>query len=163
MNFARPDSMRRWLFRSRSAAAAVLLGTVVLGCSTKSSPSSPGQVNVTGTWTGDLTVLQMPVRMTWTLTQTDATSVNGPALLGVSSGTVLLNGFLVGTLSGSTLTYTISVGPGGIPTQPTCAGQIGGTMNVTISGTATMTGTSAVTGSNCTPPFPGGTLTLTRQ
>jgi hypothetical protein len=101
--------------------------------------------------------------MTWTLTQADATNVTGPVTVGLTSGTVLMNGFLTGTLSGSSLTYTISVGPGGIPTQPTCVGQVGGTMAATIGVTSTLAGTSAVTGSNCTPPFPGGTITLTRS
>jgi hypothetical protein len=111
----------------------------------------------------DLTVLQTPARMTWTLTQSDATTVTGPITLGLSSGTVLLNGFLTGALAGSQLTYTIAVGPGGIPTQPTCLGQIGGTMTATIGVTSTLSGTSSIVGSNCSPPFPGGTITLTRQ
>src|SRR5262245_37825560 len=149
--------------RARTIAVALLLATLI-ACTDKSTPSTPSQsTNLTGTWIGNLTVQQLPVRMTWTLTQTDATNVNGPVLIGLSTGTVLMNGFLVGTLSGSTLTYTISVGPGGIPTQPTCAGQIGGTMAVNIGVTATMTGTPSITGSNCTPPFPGGSITLTRQ
>jgi hypothetical protein len=148
----------------RALIVAALLGLVATACSDKSTPSTPSpSVNLTGTWAGDLTVLQTPARMTWTLTQSDATTVTGPVAFGLSSGTVLLNGFLTGALSGTTLTYTISVGPGGIPTQPTCAGQIGGTMTAAIGTTSTLTGTSAVTGSNCTPPFPGGTITLTRQ
>lgn len=147
----------------RALIGVALLAAVAAGCGEKSTPSSPSAVNLTGTWVGNLTVQQLPVRMTWTLTQTDATNVTGPVLLGLQTGTVLMNGFLVGTLTGSSLAYTISVGPGGIPTQPTCAGQIGGTMTASIGTIATLSGTSAVTGSNCTPPFPGGTITLTRQ
>jgi hypothetical protein len=147
----------------KALTVVALLCSLAIGCSDKSTAPTPSAINVTGTWVGSLTVLQMPVQMTWTLSQTDATTVNGPVLIGVSSGTVLLNGFLTGTLSGSTLTYTISVGPGGIPAQPTCAGQIGGTMTVTVSAVSTLTGTSAVMSSNCAPPFPGGTITLTKQ
>src|SRR5262245_51041049 len=145
-------------------AATALLCVVVIGCSDKSTPNVPSpSINLTGTWVGTITVLQTPAQMTWTLTQSDATTVTGPVLLRLSSGTVLLNGFLTGALAGSTLTYTIAVGPGGIPTQPTCAGQVAGTMTANIGTVSTLTGTSAVTGSNCTPPLPGGTLTLTRQ
>src|ERR1044072_7179192 len=107
----------------RALAVAVLFGLAAAGCSEKSStPSTPSQpTTLTGTWTGDVTVLGTNTRMVWTLTQS-GTAVTGPVLLGLPSGTVLLNGFLTGTLSGSTLTYTISVGPGGVPTQPTCVG-----------------------------------------
>jgi hypothetical protein len=157
--------MRRAVSHVRSAAiVAVLLGLAASGCTSSSTPNTPTQgINLTGTWTGNLTVQGAPVRMTWTLTQADATNVTGPVTVGLTSGTVLMNGFLTGTLSGSSLTYTISVGPGGIPTQPTCVGQVGGTMAATIGVTSTLAGTSAVTGSNCTPPFPGGTITLTRS
>ena len=147
----------------RALIVAALLACVATACSEKSTPPAPTPINVTGTWVGNLTVLNNPVQMTWTLTQSDATNVTGPVFLGLASGTVLLNGFLTGTLSGSTLTYTISVGPGGVPAQPNCAGQIGGTMAVNVAAVSTMTGSSAVTGSNCTPPFPGGTITLTKR
>jgi hypothetical protein len=100
--------------------------------------------------------------MTWTLSQT-GTAVTGPVVLGLANGTVLMNGFLTGSVSGTTLTYIISVGPGGIPLQPSCAGQITGTMAVTIAGVSTLAGTPTVTSSTCTPPFPAGSITLTRQ
>lgn len=146
----------------RALTIAALL--FAAACSEKSTPSTPSPaVNLNGTWSGDLTVLGMQARMIWTLTQNDATNVTGPITLGLPSGTVLLNGFLTGTLAGSQLAYTIAVGPGGIPTQPTCAGQIGGTMTATIGGTSSLTGTSSIIGSTCAPPFPGGTITLTRQ
>ena len=151
-------------FMRRRLMLAILLGLAVTGCTSSSTLSTPSQSsNLSGTWIGNLTVQGTAVRMTWTLTQADATNVNGPVTLALASGTVLMNGFLTGTLSGSNLTYTISVGPGGIPTQPTCVGQVAGTMAATIGAVSTLAGTSAVTGSNCTPPFPGGTITLTRQ
>jgi hypothetical protein len=150
-------------FMRRAVILAALALVVATGCS-DSTPAQPTpSIDLTGRWIGDLTVLQMPVRMTWTLSHTNTTTVNGPVLLSLSSGTVVMNGFLTGTLSGSTLTYTITVGAGGIPAQPACAGQVGGTMLATIGAVSTLTGTSAVTGSNCTPPFPGGTPSLTRQ
>jgi hypothetical protein len=123
---------------------------------------TPVAIDLSGRWVGNINVLNMSAQIAWTLTQTNG-SVTGPALLGLSNGTVLLNGFVTGTLSGSTFTYTISVSPGGVPTQPNCSGQIGGTMTATIGVTSTLDGTSAVTSSNCAPALPGGHLTLTRQ
>jgi hypothetical protein len=100
--------------------------------------------------------------MAWTLTQT-GTAVSGPVLVRLPNGIVLLNGFLTGTLTGSTLPYTISVGPGGIPTQPACVGQLGGTMTATVGATSTLTGSYTVTSATCTPPFgASGDLALTR-
>src|SRR5262245_18489516 len=130
----------------RRLTLAILLGLAMTGCTSSSTLTTPSQsINLTGTWTGNLTVQGIAGRMTWTLTQADATNVNGPVTLGLASGTVLMNGFLTGTLSGSTLTYTLFVGPGGIPTQPTCVGQVAGTMAVTIGAVSTLAGTSAVT------------------
>src|SRR4051812_28842645 len=104
-------------------AAALALGCLAVACSDKTtSVTTPSpSITVSGTWTGNVTVADTATRMTWTLAQS-TNAVTGPVLLSLPSGTVLMNGFLTGTLNGSVLTYTISVGPGGIPTQPTCAG-----------------------------------------
>ena len=145
-------------------ASIVILAVAATGCSNKSPAApAPPPINLAGVWVGAVTVAATTARMTWTLAQSDS-SVTGPVLLGVSDGTVLLNGSLNGTLAGSTLTYTISVTPGGIPAQPNCSGQIGGTMTATIGVTSTLTGSSAITSSTCSPaPFTAGNLTLTRQ
>ena len=143
------------------ALVATLVGSAA--CSDNSTPNPPSTaINLTGRWVGNMTVLGTSGVMNWTLSQSDS-AVTGPVFLGLPSGTVLLNGTLVGTLSGSTLTYTITVAPGNIPSQPSCAGQIAGTMAVSSGPPSTLTGTPAVTGSNCTPPFPGGAITLTKQ
>jgi hypothetical protein len=89
--------------------------------------------------------------------------VTGPVLISLPTGTVLLNGTLTGTLSGSSLPYAIAVAPLGIPTQPTCTGELGGTMTVSSGTVSTMTGPIAVTSSNCTIQFSTGNFTLTRQ
>jgi len=144
-------------------AAALLLGCLGSACG-ESPPAAPTPtpITLTGTWIGSVTVLGTTAQMRWTLTQNGA-SVTGPATLGLSTGTVLLNGFLTGTLTGTTLTYTISIGPGGVPAQPACTGQIGGTMTAAIGATSTLAGSANVTSSMCTAPFPGGNITLTRQ
>ena len=146
----------------RVVAALLIAAAVTGGCSSKSPTTVSSSTDLTGIWATSLGVLGTTARMTWTLTQRD-TSVTGPVLVSLPTGTVILNGFLTGTLSGSNLTYTITVGPGGIPTQPSCVGQVGGTMVANLGAVSTLSGTSAVTGSNCTPPFPGGPLTLTKQ
>jgi hypothetical protein len=123
---------------------------------------TPSTVNVAGTWAANVAAVGTSARMTWTLSQSN-TTVTGPVLLSLSTGIVLMNGFLTGTVSGTTLTYTISVGPGGIPLQPACAGQIGGTMAIVIGTVSTLTGTPAVTSSSCPVPLPAGSITLTKQ
>jgi hypothetical protein len=141
-------------------ASAALLG----GCtaSRSTSPPSPSSIDLTGTWKGNFSLLGASSEMAWTLTQT-GTAVSGPILVRLPNGIVLLNGFLTGTLTGSTLPYTISVGPGGIPTQPACVGQLGGTMTAAMGVTSTLTGSYTILSATCTPPFgASGDLALTR-
>ncbi len=163
MDLARCDRM------AHARAVRLVLGFLfaaigIIACSdgTPSTPTTPPETTVNGKWVGSLPVQEVTANMTWTLTQFNG-AVTGPALVVLSSGVVLLNGSLVGTMTGSVLSYTISVSAGGIPTQPTCTGQMSGTMTVSLAVTSTMTGPMAVTSSNCTPPFAGGTLTLTKQ
>ena len=128
----------------------------------KSSPTTPSTTpNLTGTYTGDITVQGAPARMVWTLTQSGS-SVTGPVLVTVATGTVLLNGSLAGTLTGTALTYTITVNPGGIPSQPICSGQLAGTATATTAAPFTLTGSYNVVSSTCTSPLTTGTFVLTR-
>jgi hypothetical protein len=147
--------------------ALLLLGLLLASaCSSSStSPSAPSRppIDVTGTWSGNLDVRGTPAQMTWTLTQQADNSVAGPVLVILPNGIVLMNGFLTGKLTGSALAYTISVGPGGIPTQPACVGQLGGTMTAAIAATSSLSGSFAVTSSTCTTPFSNGNLTLTKR
>jgi hypothetical protein len=155
--------------RAASFFAYRLLGCIVVlgwtaACSierTTTAQPSP-QTTLTGTWSGDLAVQGVTARMTWTLTQTDA-SVAGPVLVLLPSGTVLLNGALTGIVSGSTLTYAIAIGPGAIPSQPACTGQLGGAATTSFAATSTLAGSYSVTSSSCTIPFSSGTFTLTRM
>ena len=158
MNFA--DFRLMW----KGTLAALVLSATATACSADKTPNAPeaSGLNLTATWAGPLVVGGTEARMTWNLTQVD-TAVSGPATVLLSNGIVLLNGFLTGTLSGTTLAYTISVGNGGVPTRPTCAGQLTGTMTVTPGVTSTLAGPMGVSSSNCTPPFDASTITLTRQ
>jgi len=146
------------------ALAFAVAALAAAACDKAATPAAlaPAPIDVTGTWTGDLTFQGAAARIRWTLTQAD-TSVSGPVLLSLPSGTVLLNGFLTGTLTGSSLPYTISVAPGGIPAQPACTGQLAGTMTVMVGAASTMTGPISVTSASCPIPFPTTTLALTRQ
>jgi hypothetical protein len=134
------------------------------GCNdnTPSTPAAVSQATVTGRWTGDLTVQGVSGRMTWTLTQS-GTSVTGPVTIALPTGTVLLNGTLSGTLTGTSLEYTIAVNANGLPNQPTCTGQLGGTMTVSSGTVSTMTGPIAVKSTNCSIQFSTSTFTLTKQ
>jgi hypothetical protein len=102
------------------------------------------------------------LRMTWTLTQTNA-SVTGPALVGLPNGMVLANGVVTGTFADPTLTFIITIGPGAVPAQPTCSGQLAGTATASFAAVSTLTGNYTATSSSCTTPFSSGTFTLTRQ
>jgi len=136
---------------------------LLAGC-TEKSPGAPStfQPGVTGTWAGDLMVDGVTGRMTWTLVQTDST-VGGPVLVSLPNGTVLMNGFLTGTLTGTTLQYLINVQPGGIPTRPECGGQLAGTMTVAVGLPSTLSGPMAITSSTCVLPLTGPSLTLVKQ
>ena len=154
-----------WTGRLRSVVAIVML-TAAAGaaCSSiQSSATPPTQaIDLTGTWRGNFAVQTVTSEMVWTLTQS-GTSVSGPVLVRLPNGVVLLNGFLTGALSGSSLAYTISVGQQGIPSQPACAGRLGGTMTARTGTTSTLTGGYTVTSTTCTPPFAAsGDLLLTR-
>jgi len=148
--------------RKATPIALILLGFAG-ACASNKIPGAPeAGLNLTATWAGPITIDGTDARMTWTLTQVNQ-AVTGPVTVLLPTGTVLMNGFLAGTLSGMTLPYTISVGNGGVPTRPTCAGQLTGTMTVTVGTTSTLSGPMGVSSSNCTPPFAASTIVLTRQ
>jgi hypothetical protein len=141
---------------------AVFLASAA-ACSDNSSspttPTTPAPLNITGTWVGTVSFEDITGRMTWRLTQSGS-NVTGPVTLAMTTGTVLLNGSLTGTLTGSSLDYTVAVGAGGIPTQPSCAGQLKGTMTATPT---TLNGPVGLTSTNCTVRITSNTVTLTKQ
>ena len=128
------------------------------------SPTAPSTIDLTGTWSGDFTVQGSTAVMTWNLTEASGSNaVTGPVRLALPSGIVLLNGALSGTLSGSTLTFVITVGPGGIPSQPSCTGQLGTSAVAAIATTSTLSGTLTVVESSCPVPVQDGPFTLTKS
>jgi hypothetical protein len=132
------------------------------GCGSTESPSAPSSpVSFSGNWAGDLAFQGTTARMTWTLAQNGA-SVTGPVLIVLPSGVVLLNGTLSGTVSGSTLTYSIDVRAGGIPSEPGCTGQLGGTAAIGAI-RSVLTGSYAVSSSPCATSLSNGAFTLTQQ
>ena len=122
-------------------------------------PTSP-TTSLTGVWRGNIPVNNVSTTMSWTLTQT-GTSVAGPVVIALPTGAVLMNGTAAGTLSGTTLAFTVTVPPGGIVLQPGCSGQIGGATTVVSS--TTMSGTYSVVNSTCSTGLTNGTFNLTRQ
>jgi hypothetical protein len=152
-------------------AIVVALAAAVVGCSDSSnSPGAPttATLSLAGTWKTGITVVGQSATMSWVLTQS-GTSVTGPVTVSLPTGIVLLNGALTGTVSQATatsavMTYTIGIAAGGIPTEPTCTGQFGGTMNAAAGSLTTMTGDMTVRSATCTPPFASTTtLTMTKQ
>lgn len=141
-------------------ASALALTQACGGSSSSTSPSAT--LNLDGTWTGNLTILGVQGVMTWTVTQT-GNAVAAPVLVSLPNGVVLLNGTLSGTLSGTVLTYTIAVAAGGIPTEPSCSGQLGGTATVAVGPPATLAGSYAVISTNCATPISNGSFTLTKR
>ena len=144
-------------------AMALFIVCTTVACSVESSTTplapTPTQVDVSGRWSANITVQGVTGRMVWTLTQSSG-GVSGPVLVTLPNGVVLLNGALNGALNGSSLPYTVSVGPGAVPAQPTCTGQFGGTMTVA---STSMSGPMALISSNCSIAFPSNAVTLTKQ
>jgi len=151
------------MIRRLALATFLLLSLTACHDNAPSSPSTPAVTSFAGTWTGDLALQTTATRMTWTLSQS-GTTVTGPVIVTLPSGIVLMNGALTGTVASSTLTYTIAVAAGGIPSQPACSGQLGGTVSQS-SGTSpvTLSGSYAVASSTCATPFSSGSFTLARQ
>jgi hypothetical protein len=100
--------------------------------------------------------------MTWTLSQ-NGSAVFGPVLVLLPSGIVLMNGTFAGSLAGNVVSYTITVPAGGIPSNPSCTGQLAGSATLMSAAVPSLAGSYALTTSSCPTPFSSGMFTLTRQ
>jgi hypothetical protein len=150
-----------------SAALLFLLALVFLpGCGTSSndSPTTPTpSPTVAGVWKGTIAVEGQTANMTWTLSQTTgSTAVSGSMLVALPNGEVLLNGVVAGTYVAPQLTYTITVGAGAIPLQPSCTGQISGTAATASGGSSALSGSFSIVSSTCPSPIQTGPFTLTK-
>lgn len=150
-------------FRSRALllVAALAFGASV-ACS-KSSPASPtppstSTLNLTGTWGGSAIDSTGPGVMTWQLTQS-GTSVTGSVVIADSLSVTIARGTLSGTLSGSSLQFTVTIPAGGFDGNASCSGSFTGTASATAS---SLSGSYAGTQS-CTGAFSGGAITLSKQ
>jgi hypothetical protein len=144
----------------RACLSVFLLAAMACGSSTTTSPTSTTPaVNLTGTYSGNASDSSGPGRMTWVLTQS-GTNVSGTMTGATPLGTVQFRGNISGALSGTTLTFTISIPQGGVSAFPNCtinfSGSAAGVTSTTISGTYSGTST-------CTAPFNNGQFTLTKQ
>ncbi len=97
--------------------------------------------------------------MAWTVSQS-ASSVSAVVTAKTPLGIVVFDGNLAGTLSGTSLTFAITIPTGGISGSPGCSAKIDGTAtdvsNSAISGTYTGT-------NSCSGAFTGGRFTLAKQ
>lgn len=159
--------MTRWTVALLVGMAGVVL--VVLACqSSPVAPAAPRALNLTGTWSGNLSDPQGAAMVTWTLTQAGqgitGVAVTRPA--DPADGTCASchknkAGTFTGTLSGTTLTLSMEF-PAGTPSDPTpiCSVTLTGTLsNVTDD---TVIGSYAGT-DTCEGPFADGRIALSRQ
>lgn len=138
-----------------------LLGSsVLLGCG--SATDDPVVISLNGTYAGPASDNTGPGTLTWVLTQSGSTITGSLTLVAVgSTSTVTGHGTVSGTLSGSTLTFTMSIPAGGFPfPYSSCV--------ATGSGTATNVTSTNIAGTysgnnSCTGSVSGGTFNLARR
>jgi hypothetical protein len=142
---------------------AVMLGSAACGGSDGGSGGNPagpsGDASVSGTWSGSASDSTGAGQMMWSLTQT-GTSFSGSATVTDTATSVTGRGSVSGTVSGRTVSFTITIPAGGFD-EPygTCTTSVSG--EATASG-ASMTGTYSGT-SSCQNPVAGGQFTLNKQ
>lgn len=107
------------------------------------SPPPPPPLNLTGAYSATGDDFLGIGRMRWVLSQSGS-DVDGIVTAVSQQGTTGARGTLDGTLSGSTLSFTIVMPPGGLAALPSCSATIEGvaeatrsTINGLYSGTAT--------------------------
>jgi hypothetical protein len=115
-------------------------------------------ISLNGTYAGTASDNTGPGTLSWVLTQSGS-KITGSVTLG--AGNITGHGTVSGTLSGSTLTFTISIPAGGLPfPYASCV--------IAVSGTANNVTSSSINGTysgnnSCTGSVSGGTFNLVRQ
>jgi hypothetical protein len=141
--------------------SVIILAIAVSSCgggsSSPSAPSTPANIN--GTFAGAASDSSGPGTMTWQITQS-GTSFSGNLTMTDSTTNVTGRGSVSGTVSGSTIQFSISVPAGGFDgAYASCSSSVSG------SGTASSTSiTGSYSGSNtCSGTIGSGQLTLNKQ
>ena len=135
--------------------AMAALSVCVAGCG--NGASSPSAVlDLTGTWSGDYSHTSGNGGLTWQIVHSGA-GVTGTMIATNVSPAVVYTGNTSGTLSGTTLAFSVDFPAGSISTSPNCTGSITGTATA---GSRSMTG--IYSGRDCFGPFVNGRFTLSR-
>jgi hypothetical protein len=140
--------------KPRLAIGVLLLATVV-SCG-GDSPTSPAAIALSGTYAGTASDNTGPGQMSWSLSQS-ANKVTGSMSASTPSGSVVFFGSISGTLSGSTLQFSIS---GGITGLPNCTVSMSGSANNVTNSRISGTYSGSTT---CGSSFSNGTFTLNKQ
>jgi hypothetical protein len=142
------------------------------GASTSAVPASSAagtSMSVSGTWTGTSTDTTGQGKMTWTLTQ-NANAMTGTMNISDTGRSMMGNGSMQGTVSGSTVTFHMVVPTGGFGgMMSSCSMSMEGKAQMSDDG-RTMTGTYSGSMSGmmsqmpqpCGGPMSNGSFTLTR-
>ena len=123
------------------------------------SPASSGPVSLTGSWSGTASDSSGPGQVSWQLTQA-GTSFSGTATLTDSSTGLGGRGTVSGTVSNTSIHFSMSIPAGGSDSPYTaCTAEVSGDGQASAASI-----TSAFAGSNsCTGAITSGQLTLNKQ
>lgn len=153
-----------------------LVAVAACGGSTSSpatpTPNSPGTLtSLSGTWTGTSADTSGQDKMTWTLAQ-NTNAMTGTMNISDTARSMMGNGSMQGTVSGSTMTFHMTVPTGGFDgMMASCAMGVDGQATMSSDG-HTMTGTysgnmsgmmsGGMMGQSCGGALNNGQFTLTR-
>jgi hypothetical protein len=143
-------------------ALVALLAVAGASCAKSSSPAAPSSssssLNLSGMWAGSAIDSSGPGLMVWQLTQ-NGTAVTGSVVIADSSNVTVARGSLSGTLSGSSVQFTITVPAGGFDGNAACTASSNGTATATAT---SLSGTYSGT-QTCSGVFSSGMIALSKQ
>ena len=129
------------------------------GGTTQPSPTPSATMNLSGSWSGSASDSSGPGQMAWQLAQTDASFSGTVKATDTSTGAVG-TGSVSGTVTGSTVQFSITIPAGGFPSPyASCTSNVAGSGQATSS---TITGTYNGT-SSCAGTIGSGQFTLNKQ